>query len=118
MQRISAARQKELKDIVSELEQQRGGVYQASVTYNEEITHYNHLLGKARNLTEEIASEQEDYISERSDTWQLNDRGTAYENWFCEWEGIDLENEEEIEEFEPEHITNLEALPTEPEAVQ
>lgn len=64
----------------------------------EPLSDYNGALNDLREFAQEIASDIQSYVDERSDRWQEGERGEAYRSWQGEWESYDYDLEEvEIE---------------------
>ena len=50
------------------------------------IQEYNESLSNARSFCEDIASEIQEYMDNKSEKWQESDAASAYESWKEEWE--------------------------------
>lgn len=61
---------------------------------------YNKLVQEANGFCEDIASEIEAHMDERSDKWRESDAASVYEEWKSSWE----QDLDEIELDEPEEI--------------
>lgn len=108
---------KKLADAAGALEEEQEALTEALDAFNAKIDAYNEALEEAREFTQDMASEIDSYMSERSERWLDGDAGQAYEEWKSEWENVELEDLEHIEtpDFpEPDHIETLEQAPEEP----
>jgi len=78
----------------------------------------NELVGEANAFCEEIQQGQENYISERSDSWQDGENGQTYKAWAEEWsltvDEIDIACPEPIEEPDMDAAEALRDLPDHP----
>lgn len=91
----------------------------ATEAHNLAIAGYNEVLDEARSFAFDIANEIESYTTERSEKWQEGDAGQAYSAWLDEWQQWspdDLTPVDEPELAEPDHIEELNNLPSGPEA--
>lgn len=126
MKRISKDDSARINECIARLETELGGLAEkhaimasAIEDYNAVIDAYNGVLEEARGIANDIASEIDAYISERSDKWQEGDTGQAYGAWKDAWEGLDLTDLDVVEESdlpEPDHVDELNNLPSEPDA--
>lgn len=79
---------------------------------------YNELLDEARGFAQDVASQADQDISEKSERWQESDKGQAAQEWKGEWEDLSLDDVE-IELPEPidfgelQHAGDLESAPEE-----
>lgn len=85
-------------------------------TLRKAIEDYNEAIVAAKGFAEDIASQADSDISDKSDKWQEGERGQAASDWKGEWENIDLdeitfEYPEEIEPPDMDHAESLENLP-------
>ena len=67
----------------------------------EQIEKYNAVIDDAKAWAEDIASEIQSFIEDKSEAWQQGDRGQAYEEWRSSFETVELE---EVELEAPEEI--------------
>ncbi|MFP3443222.1 hypothetical protein R0K18_36360, partial [Pantoea sp. SIMBA_133] len=65
--------------------------------FNERIDAYNEQLEEARGFAEDMVSEIDSYMSDRSERWQDGDTGPAYSDWKSEWENVALDELEHVE---------------------
>lgn len=75
----------------------------AEVAYNEmitKITEYNGILDELTTFRDEIVSQIDNYISDRSERWQETDAASNYEDWKQSWENLDLDNVDEPDELD------------------
>jgi chromosome segregation ATPase len=56
---------------------------------NEKIAAVNEKIEGMVAFAQDIASEIEGYMDERSDTWRESDKGRAYEDWLQEWQCVE-----------------------------
>lgn len=73
---------------------------------------YNEKVQELTDLLEEVVSQQDDYLSERTDNWMESDKGSAYQEWRDQWSDMkdnfenleepDFPNEEQLDELENE----------------
>jgi len=83
---------------------------------NAEINEYNRLKDEVGEFVEEVTSEIENYADNQSTEWSESDAGSNYEDWKNEWEGIDLDQIDRVEEVIVETTLTeaLEGVATEP----
>lgn len=77
---------------------------------------YNALLGDATEFAQDIATQADNDISEKSEKWQEGERGQAATQWKDEWEGLsfddlDIEMPDELTFDPPEHADTLDGVP-------
>lgn len=77
---------------------------------------YESVRTEAEELRDEVVSDGESAISDKSEKWQEGEKGQAASSWVEEWSGLDLEEIEleepdEIEIPDLSHADDLEALP-------
>ncbi len=77
---------------------------------------YNSLISDAREFAENIASQADADIGDKSDRWTESDRGQAAVQWRDEWQGIsmddvDVQYPDDIDPPDLDHSDNLEAMP-------
>ena len=77
------------------------------------IEELNELVDAATQWTQDIQSQIQEYMEERSEAWTEGERGQAYEEWVVAYE-LELESVESLE-FEGPDVDEFEALPEEPE---
>lgn len=53
---------------------------------------YNTVVQEANEWRENIASEIEEFIQEKSDKWQEGDKGQAYVEWHTQYDAIELQD--------------------------
>jgi len=66
------------------------------------IDDYNALVEEANGFKDDVASQIEEYMDARSESWQEGERGQAYAEWRDNWqaayfETVDLEQPEPLE---------------------
>ena len=81
---------------------------------------YNSLIEEAKEWAENIASQIEDYIQERSAQWQDGEQGQAYDAWRLEYEGVfldpaDIEAPDPLDWDGEDAASILEGLPEDPQ---
>src|SRR5215469_7946709 len=109
MKKLSKAQAQEWSDLIKKVNAAKddldgawGRVESAVEDANTEVTKYNDALGEAAAFRDEIVSDMDDYMSERSD----------------EWEGLDLDEITDVEmpdQPEPAHGDAMDELPQEPQ---
>jgi hypothetical protein len=102
-----------------EVEKINNEIMEAQIRLTAAIEVYNERVDDARAFAEGVASEMDDYMSDRSDRWQESDAGSAYSAWKEEWENadfspLDMEDLPTVEEPELTAAETLEQLPEEP----
>lgn len=108
--------------VLAEFEWMKENVEAAVEKVNDEIREYNLALADARSFVEAVAEVHRGNFDDRSDGWKDGDRGQAADSWISEWEGVSLDDIDEVEIVEPdepsigEHIEALENLPEEVDA--
>ena len=121
--KFSKADAKRVSDLQGELREMADEIDAAFETINEPIAAvnalieaYNEKLQEARGVIEDIASEVESYIDDKSDNWRDGERGSAVSDWLSELQSVDLEDVELIEVPEAptlDHDGTLENIPQE-----
>ena len=51
---------------------------------------YNQVLSELADWRDQIVSEIDEYVSERSEKWQEGEKASAYESWKSEFENLDF----------------------------
>src|SRR5262245_25912387 len=88
-----------LRDGWSSLEDAYEQVSSAIGDFNTERERYNEIVNEAQGFAEDIASQIEGYMDERSDKWREGDRGQEYEAWLSVWQNdLAFDEVEELEE--------------------
>lgn len=92
-------------------------VQEAMPPVAEAVDRYNTAVQAAAELAEEVASDIQNFIDDKSEKWQESDRGQEYATWAEEWNSPDLFEEvkiefpSELETPEMEHGDTLDVLP-------
>lgn len=60
------------------------------------IAQYNEKLGEAETWREEITSDMQSYIDERSDKWQEGEAGSEYSEWLDTFVELSFDAVEEV----------------------
>jgi hypothetical protein len=108
---------KKLADASSRLAAEHEALSAAVDKFNERIDAYNEQLEEARGFAEDMVSEIDSYMSDRSERWQDGDTGQAYSDWKSEWENVALDELEHVEVPElpsTDHGDALDQAPEEP----
>lgn len=116
-------------DLVERLNAAATKVEEAIDTFNERLAEqkealeaavvaYNEILSEVREFAEEIATEAESAISDKSEKWQDGDKGQAATEFKDAWEGLsfddlELDLPEELTFEAPGHSDDLENAPEE-----
>jgi peptidoglycan hydrolase CwlO-like protein len=112
------AQQSKLEDAVSQFNQTMTAAW---VKVEAAIEEYNGIAADAEAFREDVASEQESYMEEKTERWQEGKRGQAYQEWRDAWserlEPIEIDEPEELSAPELDHADKLEAMPSDPGAV-
>lgn len=79
------------------------------------VEEYNEAMNEARGFAEDVVSQADEDISDKSERWQESEKGQAVIEWKGEWERIsfdDLSTEfpDELSIDEPDHIGELEEV--------
>jgi predicted nucleic acid-binding Zn-ribbon protein len=85
------------------------------------LAEYNSVLAEARGFAEDIASQADSELDEKSERWRDSDRGQAAVAFKDEWEGLaldelELELPDEARLPDEDHAAVLEGAPTEAES--
>ncbi|GAA5666125.1 hypothetical protein Brsp07_04634 [Brucella sp. NBRC 14130] len=108
---------RKLADAALRLAAEHEALSDAVEKFNGRIDEYNEQLEEARGFAEDMVSEMDNYMSERSERWQDGDTGQAYSDWKSEWENVELDELEHVEVPElpsTDHGDALEQAPEEP----
>lgn len=90
---------------------------EAMDAYNAKVAAYNAVLAEAMGFAEDIASEIDSYMGERSDKWHESDAAEEYGEWRDAWQSWapeEIEDGEMPAMPEPTHGEDFEALPERP----
>ncbi len=71
----------------------------------------NEMIVKANEWAEEVATEIDDYMSQRTDKWLDGERGQAYDEWKTAYQNFSLDEIDEPELPGEEAFTDLEEEP-------
>jgi hypothetical protein len=91
----------------------------AIAAVNERVASYNEAVETARAFAEDIGSEIEAYMDERSEKWAESDAAQSYASWRDAWSGFTVDELEDFDELAaPDEVTadELEGLPEAPDA--
>lgn len=102
MKRLSKQELKQRDEFVAELEKARDRVCDAVDEYNckaaelwapvsEALEKYNGIAADTQSWRDEIVSQMDDYLSERSEKWLEGDAAQAYQEWKDSWESLSIE---------------------------
>ena len=82
---------------------------------NGAIGNYNTALTALAEFRDDIVSQMEEYYDTRTESWQNGDAGSNYSSWKDEWEGVDLNEIDEVDFVETpdmNHDEDADALPS------
>ena len=92
------------KDTLNEaIDSFNGAIQTAWAEVNYALGDYNTAVNEANDFQQEIASEIDNFISDKSEKWQEGERGEAYTAWKEIWE-------EELETFDLDQPDGLDEL--------
>ena len=121
MHKFSKADIERISELRSKLREAADEIVTAYEPLNSEVAHintlleaYNELLTEANGVIEDIASEVQSEIDDKSEKWQEGDRGQAIIDWQSDLENFEFEALEMLDDIEvPEldHDGQLENLP-------
>lgn len=113
--------------IVTDLTEGRDKLEDALAVYNDEVTKlrqpldaavlaYNEAVESARGFAEDIATQADGEIDDKSDRWREGENGQAATAWKDEWEGalfeeVSVEYPEDIVVDGVDHAETLDQLP-------
>lgn len=89
-----------------------GRLSAARVDVDAAIIKYNEVLYDARDFASTITADAQSHYDDKSDKWQEGDRGTSYQDFINEWEGVELDDID-FDDVD-DHAVKLEELPEEP----
>ena len=112
MHRIKSEQAIELASVVEQLEAAGAGIHAASIDYIDAVYDYNQTLTEAIALRDAVVEEQEEFFESKSEDWQESPAGEAYQEWVDSWVSVDLEDAQEIDEFENVQHDALQSLKT------
>lgn len=118
MQKLSSADRKRrdgyaqrIRDSAADLSASFDELISAIEKFNGEIDQHNELLNEVRGWRDDLVSEIDQFMSEKSEKWLDGDRGQAVSEWKDEIENLDLDDLEPIERPEqPEAETAADTL--------
>lgn len=118
VERLLASREK-LEVAISDY---NDAIEKAQTDLEEHIDDYNLILDDAIGLVDDVVSQAESDMEERSEKWQESDRGQAVQTWIDAIREIDLEaikidfpDPIEMAEEELSHADQISDMPDEPE---
>lgn len=102
MKRLSKHELKQRDEFADALEKARDKVCDAVDDYNHKIAElwtpvsealeaYNSIAADAQSWREDIVSQMDDYLGERSERWLESDAAQAYQEWKDSWESLSIE---------------------------
>lgn len=116
MKKISKSDIQRRDKIASELKDAREKLESELAALAEVYKEYNDAKAEAKSYCDDIASQIEEYIGEKSEAWQEGENGQRWASWKETYEGFDIQLETEVPEFDEEDVAeSLEQLPEEPE---
>jgi hypothetical protein len=107
-----------LTDVKNALDEKLVAANEAIGEANAALTEYNSVVAEMETFAEGIASEIEDFISEKSERWQEGERGQAVAAMLGEWQSADFTQPdayEELPEPEDDPADTLDGLPSDPD---
>jgi len=108
----------DLNKAETELQAEHALVTAAIEAFNVKVDAYNAACGEARGFVDDMVSQIDSDMADKTERWQESDKGQAVEAWKGELEGVDLDDIEPLEIPDLpdlEHATTLEGLPEEVE---
>lgn len=98
MKSLSKAQSKRRDELIEQLneakelvEKRMDKLRDAEAAVCDAINAVNEVVAEINEFAGEVAAEQEDYYSERSEKWQESEAGEAYAEWKSQWESIYLQ---------------------------
>ena len=125
MKSIGKAHLKSRDEHIETLESARGQLDEAITEYNKitqdafdalesKVQALTDAVSDAKTFTEEVSSDIQSYMDERSDKWHEGEKGQQFDEWRTQWEQfefgeVELERPEELEmpEIDIEGFGNL-----------
>ena len=110
-----------LAEVTAAVEAFNTGIDTLRTDIEQAVADYNEVVAEAKGFADDIASQAENEIDEKSDAWREGERGQAAEEWQGEWANLDLDEIEvdipdPIDFDEPDHGSALEEAPEEASA--
>lgn len=99
--RVSALLQERYTELENAIEAYNGAIEDLKTPVTEALDAFNEALSDARVLRDEIVSDADEYIEERTERWQESDAGQAVQAYKHEWEYAEID---EVEVEFPEQI--------------
>jgi chromosome segregation ATPase len=116
MKKISKSDIQRRDKIASDLKDTREKLEHELAALEDLYRAYNDAKQEAKSYCDDIASQIEEYIGEKSEAWQGGENGQRWESWKEVYEGFDIELETKVPEFDEVDVAELlEQLPEEPE---
>jgi DNA repair exonuclease SbcCD ATPase subunit len=131
MKALSKEQIRQRDEIVAQLDERRKNIEAAIEAANEKIDEiredlvavrdkYNEEVTKLATLRDEIVTDIENYVEEKSEKWQDSEAGSSYATWRdrfsdTDLDGIDIEMPEDIDTPDIDHGGEAEAWPESPE---
>lgn len=95
---------RQLNEHAATIREQIDAVQAAIAELNGAIAEYNGIVDDAVEFRDEIVAKMDDYMDERSEGWQTSESGEAYSSWKDDWEGLELNRVDTIDDIEVDGI--------------
>lgn len=105
-----------LRSSAEALEQEHTDLTTAIETFNRKLDAHNEIINEASGWRDDLVSEIDEFVSNKSEKWQDGDKGQAVADWKNELEQLDLGEIEHVEVPDlPDllHADTLEQMQTE-----
>ena len=86
----------ELRTIEEEVTDAHGKVISELEAANAVIAKYNEKVAEAEAWRDEVTTDMQSYVDERSDKWQESEAGTEYQEWQDSYAELSFETLEEL----------------------
>lgn len=107
----------ELQEAYKKVEEQFAAHTAITEKVNEAIAAYNDVCQNVETFRDEVTTDMQSYIDERSEKWQDGDSGQEYTSWKETWDALECSGFETVQEetvFDEELSSALSDLPGEP----
>lgn len=119
MKKLSTVQQKQKEELVDKLNQLKEALENEIENFNQVaeaawneiqkvLEEYNNSLEEARTFIEEVTAQMSEYTDARSERWHASEAADLFREWQESWEGVDLDEVDLYQEFEPFHSPELE----------
>lgn len=113
MKRLTKGQIAERDKLVTRLNEVTEKVSAKHSEFQAAIEEYNNVVADIEPFRDDITSDMQSYMDDRSENWTEGEKGQAYSEWKDEWDNFDVSPIEIPDLPDMEHAAALEQLPEE-----